>query len=818
MSFQVPYDPSPPSTPEKSRSFLSNVSTTPAGAPPSKANSFTPVGPPPSTVFGSSQLGSRTKNSPDSLFTKSGHMNANDSIFGSSFGSFNPGASRSKPFATRSPFGVSNGTRFGESTNFGNDSFASQTNETTEEDAEETVSEHEADDDMDAEETNGESTNRFSFLDSNLGDSLPPRPTTALGQTTALGHRKSIFSSPASAKRPKLDERRANQPPLRKAKLSPKKDSPMRTIVKNFASRSRLAAVEEPNEMVTQTEDEICRMYDNYSQPGGEGDDVDLTFSEAANNLAAIWHSRTQSGSSQAYGTEAAIGPGDHAPNVAKAAFLGSLILQLHHPPAKENLSASGSRSLILSGPRTYSATPMPKVLLDWLETNHIPQSADLLALRELEPNPTASSNFWEIINSGVLRGCFADVTEILRSADFNYARSALEDGLPQNGYRGIQLQNIQRCINKLLQNLESCPGSQGNWDVRGPEWSMYRKRIVSAVADLEEFAEGEELPTDTSTSGNRFQAVNFGLSTSGQQNLSFTQSARMAESRVPWAIYQNVKSIYRIILGDVDAIASHAQDWVEATVGLTVWWDGEDDDVQFDGSKSQITLDDPRNAYLRRITLAYSNATGGGDDDGSFRLNSLSSLEVGLASVFEGNVEGVVELLQTWSLCVASAVAEVSSAAGWFEPSEKAPGLNEDDLMVLSYGQGNLPGGIRKDDVLGAYASGLSERPWIDSQPGGRSGWEVALGILSRLDDTERMQRSVSELLDKLPLDTSSQMDKVVLLCGELGLEDEGRRVAEVCLSVIFYAITDCSAIRRCYCEQVGGLRPCTSVLCSGT
>lgn len=846
MSFQVPDDSSPPSTPDKSHSFLSDVSTTPAGPPPSAANSFTPQGPPPSTVFGSSQLGSRSKNSPDALFTRSGNMNPNDSIFGSSIGSFNsPARSENVPpkrFGMPKPaFGMSNGRRFGESPRFGKGtSFISQRSENIEEDVHEGETEQEADD-MHAENTYGESTNRLSFLDSDYGDSLPPRPTAA------LGHHEPMFSSPgASAKRPKLDDRRANQSPLRRVKLSTKKDSPMKSIVKNLASRSTPAAVEEPSEMIVQTEDEICRMYDDYGQ-AEEGDiDLNVTLSEAANNLAAAWKSGTKQTASRHYGTEAAIGPGEHAPNVVKAAFLGSLMLQLHHPPARDNLSSStghvAPQSLILARSRTYSPMPMPKVLLDWLDTNYIPQSVNLHALKEIEPNPTASSHFWEIINGGILRGRFLEVADALRSADFNYARSALEDGLPQPGYRGTQLQNIQRCINKLLQVVESCPGSQrGNWDVRGAEWSMYRKRVVTAAADLEEFAEGEDQPVDIPASGNRFQAVNFGLSkTFDQQNVSFAQSARMAESRVPWAIYQNVKSLYRIILGDVEAITSHAQDWVEATIGLTVWWDGEDDGDgprQVDGFGASIASnkrsymsksaamptdgDDQRDAYLSRIQLAYSSTTSDAPDTG-FRVNPLSSLEVGLASVFEGNTEGVVELLQTWSLCIASAVAEVSSAGGWFDFTEgKMPGFNEDDLMVLSYGQNaSLPGSrISKDDVLCAYASGLSGRPSIDNYPGGRSGWEVALGILSRLDDADRMKASVSNLLDKLPLDTSAQMDKVVLLCGELGLEDEGRRVAEVCSRHILFdlcLITDSSAIWRRHRVQVRELWACASVLCS--
>lgn len=821
MSFQVPYESSPPSTPDKSRSLFSNVSTTPAGAPPSKANSFTPFGPPPSTVFGSSQLGSRNSDSPGSLFTKSGNMN-NDSIFGSSFGPSDP-APRSKKGAPLKSFAsqsidLMNGTPFGSSVNFGpSDSFASSK---MSEDVWQDVADEEASeeaDEMETEETNGQSNNRFSFLDSHLDDSLPPRPITA------LGHRKSPYPSPASVKRPKLDER-VHPSPLRRVKLSPKKSSPMSSIVRNFASRSVPAAVDDPGDMIIRTEDEIYRMYDEFNQAEYKDVDDNLTLSETATNLAAIWKLCAERiGTSRPFGTGATVGPGESAPNAVKAAFLGSLLFHLHHPPAKpEGLSNStgqvAPQSLIRAGSRTYSPIPMPKILLEWLDNNHTPQSGDLQELKESEPNPTASPNFWEIINSGVLRGRFSEVAEILRSADFNYARSALEDGLVQTGYRGTQLQNIQRCVNKLNQILESCPGFQyDNWDIKSAEWSLYRKRVVAAVEDLEEFAESEEQPAENPGNANRFQAVNFGLGpTPGQQNLSFTQSARMAESRVPWAIYQNLKSIYRIILGDIVTITTHAQDWVEATIGLTVWWDGENDGdtptqelgasaANFKRSRiSKQTMgaidDDPTEAYLQRLGLAYSNATSDAPDDAGFRVNSLNSLEVGLASVFEGDVEGVLELLQTWSLCVASAVAEVSSAGGWFGSSDARgfPGLNEDDLMVLSYGQNDSARSnrVRKDDILDTYASALSERPSIEYERGAKEGWEVGLGVLSRLDDPERMQKSVSEVLDKLPLETSAQMDKVVLLCGELGLEDEGRKVAEVLiLSVLVQLETDGSS-----------------------
>ncbi|KAL4897461.1 hypothetical protein BDV59DRAFT_167770 [Aspergillus ambiguus] len=804
MSFQTPYDSDPPSTPGKSRSLFSNLSTTPSGVPPSASNSFTPAGPPPSTIYGSSQMSSRSHlNSSQSLFTKSGNVNPNDSIFGSSIGSdfAYPKGKKTAPAKSLAPsrsiFSITGDSQFGESTNsardFGSSQMEGDYEDEDAEEMEEDVQEHEDGGDMEVENRLG-NPGRFSFLDSQFGNSPAPQPSA--------GQRKSIYSNPDNAKRPKLDEKWASQSLLRKGKLSPKKDSAVPSIVRNFASRSRVATVDEPGDIIINTEDEICRMYDDARQVGFQETDFSATLAEACSRLTAMWKPYAE----QSGRSTGVIGPGDNASNVAKASFLGSLLIQLHHPPQStskpgsfSNVGFAAPRSLVLSGSRESAPTPMPKVLLDWLDANHS-QSVDLRQLKETEPSPVASPGFWEFVNAAVLRGHLSEAAEVLRSADFNYARSALEDGLPQSGYRGAQLQNIQRCVNKALQILDSCPSQHGDWDVTDSEWTQYRRRVMTAVTDLEEFAEGDEQQeSEPPAVGNRFQAINFGLGpTSIAHDHSFAQSARMAESRVPWTIYQNLRSLYHIILGDTDAIMNHAQDWVEATIGLTVWWDGEDEEEAGDefamsnflrprGSKRQTFLNNgipPEEAYIRRLDRAFNNATNADAGNAGFRINSLSQLEVGLASVFEGNVDGVLELLQTWSLCIASAVAEVASAEGWLdtETREKAlPGLSEDDLMVLSYGQdGSQKQRVHKDDILSAYSSGLFERLSIENDTGVREGWELALEVLSRLSDHEKMQKSVSELVDRLRLDTVEQMDKVVILCSELGLEKEGRRVSE--------------------------------------
>ncbi|KAL4975927.1 hypothetical protein BDW66DRAFT_61137 [Aspergillus desertorum] len=758
-----------PATPGKSRNIFGN------GEPPSASNSFTPRGPPPSTIYGGSQMSSRSPANSNPIFNRSELLN--DSIFGSSvnspdFASRTKKNAPAKRFtASESLFDVSHGPSFDESTNWGasNAVQPQMSGVLGAEDDNEPMEEGYEDEAEQIEKTRGSGLN---FLDSHV---------SSTGPSSIPAQRKPIYTNPGSAKRPKLDEKWASQSPLRNTKLSPKKNSTIRAVVRNFASRARKAVADEPIDFIIRTEDGISRMYEETRQAQYNDEHLQETIGKICTDLSTVWYKTSESKT-----TGTVIGPGDSAANSTKAGFLGALLLQLHHPPAATKPTGF-SNAFGLAAPHytlagRSASVPVPKVLLDWLNTNN-PLSDEIAALKQVSPDPSVSPNFWEIVIVAVLRGQLSEASQILRSADFNYARSALEDGLPQAGYRGAQLQNIQRCINKALQVLEACPSvHNGDWDVRSAEWSLYRKRVHAAITDLEEFAEGEEQPAPVPATGNTFQAVNFGLGPNPFQGSSFTESARMAESRVPWTVYQNLRSVYRILLGDPAAIMNHAESWVEATIGLTVWWDGEDDEKASPLPFLRRAQSSSGEPYLRRLSLAFKHATNTEKDEKGFPYNSLSGVEVGLAAIFEGDVEGVLELLQTWSLCVAAAVAEIASVGGWLETKSnvKPSGLSDNDLMVLSYGQNDPPCRLSRDDVLSAYATALSERRSIGNKHEGREGWELALEVLSRLDDSQKMQNSVSELLDKLPLDTAEQMDKVVLLCSELGLNKEGRRVSE--------------------------------------
>lgn len=618
-------------------------------------------------------------------------------------------------------------------------------------------------------------------------------PKSSNPQPAAAAPKWSIYRNPQSAKRAKIDERWAQKPsPKGPHQPTRNKPSPIPSIARDIAAKHSTAPVLEPSPLILASEDVFCRLYDQARDLERSGEDSWPLLSGICEDLINVW------------AVHGGGGPMPLAPhsngvvNLKEANALGSLLLQLHHPPLLKTkpppgaMRPSASRAMVLASQNDQQQTPIPKVLLDWINLHRTPND-NLDAVQTASPNPTASPQFWDTIQALTLRGNFPEVIQLFKSADFKYARSALEDGQAQQGYQGAQLQNIQKSVNRAVQILSSSPQIQNDdWDVKDLDWAMFRKKVAATVSELEEFAEGQGREPEIEE--DQFHATNFNIPAQAKPT-SFSQSSRMAESRVPWTIYQNLKSMYYIILGENSAILTQSQDWIEATIALTVWWDGDDDDevtkdnldarrslTKRSPSQSPRSVDaNPEEAYLRRLDYTFGCVTDIGDI-GAFDVNPLNNLEVGIASLFENNVEGVVDILKTWSLAIASAVVEVASLAGWLETSAGArplPGLNENDLMVLSYGQEEKR--VHKDEIMISYASGLYERDILENSSGMREGWEIGLEVLSRLDDRDTMQRRVNILLDSIHIDTSARMDKAVLLCTELGFSDESRKISEV-------------------------------------
>lgn len=589
----------------------------------------------------------------------------------------------------------------------------------------------------------------------------------------------------------------------RSPKKTPKSmhESATPAIAKHMAMKLGIAELEESDEFIIGTEEIVQR--DLYgSEPLGRGQEQALMsgLPNVSRNLNRFWRSAHDQYVASVQPDDTAvigIGPQEDEPSVQKAMFLGALLLQLRHPP-----EAIGKQALAvakLNAPPTFSRstdraavpsnpTAFPKVLTEWLDVHHSPYHSAIIEVTKFQPSPTAHRNYWDVVSSLTLRGKLGDVAQLLKRSNFQHARTAREEGQDNDGYHGIQIKNIDRVINRAVQVLELCPALQDdNWNVPGNEWTIYRKRIEQAVEDLATFAEGRDRDTDPSES--TFEAPNFGLR---RTTMDLSQSTRKAESKVPWHIYQKLRAMYGILLGGNTEIMAQAQDWVEATIGLTVWWDGDDDEdvavrslamtrrslKQSNSRKGRLVDVNPNAAYLRKLAHAFELVNDDSDDE-LFQINSINPVEVGLASVFEGNVEGVVGLLRAWSLPVAAAVVEIAGTGGWFVRSGgvNLMGFSTNDLQL------EAEPSMTMDSILVDYAERLSAQERIQGRQTGTAyeGWELSIAVLKRLQDQKVAKEMVGQLLDDLPVETDERIGKILDTCKRFQLEGEARRITEV-------------------------------------
>ncbi|KAL9007053.1 MAG: hypothetical protein Q9188_000176 [Gyalolechia gomerana] len=831
--FEVPLSSSPPSTPDARRSFgkshefktnsyAPHPSTTPAGPPPSAANSFTPAGhPPPSSVFGNSQL-----RSGDRLF--GAKPSSSKVLAPRSNGQIRvPGTDKSRQqagdgSATTSLLGSMPLQPARSGRTFAVPNSSSPYDFTTTSDHEEDDDDYEDEMDEGNEESNGDPSELLMDENARLNsstakarsDHTPLKPSIAHGSLASPGgidRDRSNFGSSIGAGTPRSTKRlRENtnaydlsaqqRPPAKRQK----KESAIPGIIHNISINLGTAILQETDHLILEMESWFERINREYVLPNDREKAIENTLPVATQALCNLWRTRGVQPHVDVNMEDdivMGIGPDEDADPLQKATFIAPLLLQLHHPPPVTGKQVfASSRSFRMSHPAAgldpsqppMRFTPLPKVLHDWLEKHHNPYGSAITDLRIHYPNPTAHINYWDIMFSMLLRGKVFDVVETLKKSNFQYARTAREE-YGSDGYQGVVLKNIGTAVSRMIRVFEECPiHREDDWTLTGNDWNLFRKRIEQALADLTVFVEGGSEEQERAVP--EFEAPNFGLRNSTS---TFGRSMREAERKLPSIIYDNLRTMYGIILGKTPEIVSSAQNWVEATLGLTIWWDGEDDDDEnlaasfrmsrHSSRRSQMRTDrtvdlNPTAAYLRRLAAAFERVTDDDDPD-LFQINSNNSVEVGLASVFEGNVEGVIGLLHSWSLPISSAVAEIANMGGWFESSarpEKMGGFNQSDLMVLSYRQQEQ--GQTSDHILIDYAEALFNRDSLKYLLSERKieGWELSMQILSRLDDEELGIKKLGEMLQKLPLTSDKRVDKLLDLCQSFGLDREASDIAE--------------------------------------
>jgi hypothetical protein len=588
---------------------------------------------------------------------------------------------------------------------------------------------------------------------------------------------------------PALRDSRIGLGSMKDSFSAPPKASIYGKIAKNIYAQMDTPTIQESDDLILGTETIIGRLYEEGIGTTEDEEQLRQALVNIPGELTKLWtgyQKATQAYDSEEYTT--AIGPGSKASNFEKANFLACLALQIHHPQPIDPTAF------------TPKVKPLPQIMLEWIDEHHNPYLYQFEEVYAHRPSPANHRSFWDTILNGVLRGKVIAVANILKNAGWKYAWTGMDgtrDQGNQVGYSGPALANVERAVGAAHQILSQCPAVSGDWNIRGGEWTVFRLKVAQALEDLKSFAEGGDRGRHEPEA---IEADSFGnLSQAGRPG-TYAKAAKKAESQLPWDVYQNLVTLYNLVMGESNAIIENAQDWCEAAVGLLVWWDEDKEDRRLALGRSQAnrrsaSRGSDAEIYLRKLRRSFETATAGSTD---FQVNTLNPIEVGLASLLEGDSEAVVGFLRAWSGPVSSAVAEVASLAHWLPQGDpqgliSMDNLDQDDMDLLGINPPPANSDGVKDQTLITYAKSLAQRGQLTSAGVTREGWELSIAVLGRLDSTSRSEEIVGDFVKGLPLDSSAAVDKLWRLLNDIGMTGHAEDTAEVSPPHVCKSYTDC-------------------------
>lgn len=555
-------------------------------------------------------------------------------------------------------------------------------------------------------------------------------------------------------------------------------------LAKGLASNNGESSLQESDQVILETERLIEKAMESlHSDTPAQRTDV---LGSVAQELITTW----QAASKPNLRASTTSNRSGSATDILHASRLAALLLTLHHPPQVELTQRASALSLVPARSESKHYTPIPRILLNWLNSTFSGVSEVDDVLKESR-GYSKHPSYWEAVHITVVRGNFSQTLKLLQGAQLEHAETAELDGLGSTGYSGKHLQYANHAVRQALDLLRECPAiASGDWDIKGHDWAIFRQRVQQTYVDLEEFSEGESASRHAMSQS--FQAAHFGISQT-QASFQLSVASRKAESKVPWSIYENLGKLYQLLLGNEQEILELSADWIEAVVGLGVWWNGEEED-QTQGSlaasrrsvmRSQRVRPvdvTPIKAYCQRLSSSLAAVIHNSDED--FGVNVVDRFEVGVACILDDNMEGALQILQGWSLTIATAVAELASAGEWFSSTKGLMDqFDQSDLMVLSYTEQQQPKGVTKDDLLVAYSTLLASKGELRGreEQASKEGWEIAVQILGRLDDSIAANERIERILNNLPLESSARVDKITQLCYDLGLSQHAVTIAQV-------------------------------------
>ncbi|KAL7937030.1 aconitate hydratase [Trichoderma chlorosporum] len=536
------------------------------------------------------------------------------------------------------------------------------------------------------------------------------------------------------------------------------------TIAKDIFTYQEPARLTEKPDLILKTENLVCQLYNDGVGAHDDPERLESSLADITYKLIRVWTDYVEELPPPEGEDLATIGPGEDADPFEKATYVAHLILRMHHTRFDTKLEDD-------------KASPLPEILFDWMQSSHNLYPDQIREISRYKPSPACHSLYWQTLRNALLRGDVNGAKQLLKNAGWEHVRRG-----PMGGqtYIGKALENVRRFADATCEMLDQCPGTRNDWEILNSSWTLFRVQARGSLDRLTLFAEGK----DTSL----LDSLNDEVDT------SMSAMAKKASSQIPWDIYENLQTVYDIVLGQTEAILETAQDWCEATIGLFGWWD---EGIQRPKSllQSQFGISgmspgsftDPEDYFDRLVTVFNLVIQSG------LSPNSMNPVEVALASAFEGNTNAVIGCLRTWSLPVACSVAEIASLGGWLPPPESvkplpADTLDMDDLMLLGVSQPSSDDveGI-KDTSIVIYARELAGIEHLSPQ---LDGWEMAIQVLGRMDVPEKSEETVGELLRDLlaTLDetSSTTVDKMWRILSDLGMMNYAEETAETFAEIL--------------------------------
>lgn len=557
-----------------------------------------------------------------------------------------------------------------------------------------------------------------------------------------------------------------------------------RGIAKGIAASQGPAKLREPDSLIVGTE----RVLDQLFKQDYTGTRSDAILDDAAQDLQNVWDEHARLTDDEV--TTDTFGPHDDRNVIGKANFIAGLLLRLHHPAAFEvpQEEAHLSRSLrSLRAGEQRRLVYMPKILFEWLNEHHDPAGDMLSSVLNHKEGYALAADFWDCVYSCLFRGRFVEAIQILEGANFPAAEQ----------YSDRENENILSVVEQTCAFIANCPVlKDDDWDMKGPAWRSFRRQAEEGLVALRDYVEGDMPGSDDLAAFHK----------SGRGNrMTLSTASRRAELEVPYEIYEPLQEVYKLLMGNMEDLGKSAFDWLEATMGLTAWWDGEDGPAPRGSlARSRQSVNrmqhsrpadvTPALAYRQKLAATLAQVLEEGELKETF--DASDPLHIAIASILQSDIESALTIVKGWSITLTAATAELANAAGWLpdsRPGSRDPmrGLDQSDLMVLSYGDESVNNRTSiKDEILVEYADLLASKPQIQTSLQGLSleGWQLALSILARVDDVQAVDAKANAILDKIPLDSSERVDALLDLCADLSFTTYGTKIAEVCVIHIFY------------------------------